>query len=64
MPDAQIQGGAADAVKAGAVFTIALQPFVPFKQVDAGMVAKVMERLLNVTGGGTVWLRLGHEMNW
>lgn len=35
MPDSQIQADAAEAAKAGAVYNIALQPWIPFSQVNA-----------------------------
>ena len=64
MPDEQIQEGAAAAAAAGAVFTIALQPWIPFAEVNAQAVATSMEKLVAMTGGNLVWLRLAHEMNW
>lgn len=64
MPDEQIQAHAAEAAQAGAVYTIALQPWIPFAEVDAQAVAGSMAKLTALTGGKVVWLRLAHEINW
>jgi len=54
---------ASTASKSGAVFTISLQPFIPFDQVDASKVAASMNNILS-KGLSVVWLRFAHEMNW
>lgn len=54
---------ASKSARAGTVLTIALQPLIPFSQVDASKVAASMENVLS-KGPEVVWLRFAHEMNW
>ena len=65
MPDSDIQSGAAAAAAAKAIYVISLKPgSVDFAQVSTDAVAKSMSTLSSMMGGGEVWLRLAHEMNW
>jgi len=61
--DVVMGNSASTASKSGAVFTISLQPFIPFDQVDASKVAASMNNILS-KGLSVVWLRFAHEMNW
>lgn len=62
-PEAQMLAqGMPDSLQ-GAIYDIALQPFIPFSEVSASAVAASMQKLLD-QGPEVVWLRLAHEVNW
>ena len=63
MPDSQIQAHAAEAAKAGAVCTIALQPCIPFSHINAQAVVASM-KIFSPEAPPIVWLRPAHEVNW
>ena len=55
------------AADAGAILSLSLQPFIPFKHVSAERIAEEMNALLAMKPkheGGVIWLRFAHEMNW
>lgn len=47
----------------GAIYIIALQPYIPFSEVSASAVVASMNKIL-AEGSQTIWLRLAHEVNW
>ena len=61
--DDEIAGSASAAAEAGTVFTISLQPYIPFNQVEVQNIVASMEKILEA-GNQVVWLRFAHEMNW
>ena len=62
-PDAQMDLTSMNSSLYGAIYIIALQPYIPFAQVSASAVAASMEKLL-AQGPEIIWLRLAHEVNW
>ena len=62
-PDAQMDLTAMNTSLHGAIYIIALQPYIPFSQVSASAVAASMNKLL-AQGPEIIWLRLAHEVNW
>ena len=62
-PNSQMDSPGMPSSLKGAIYTIALQPFIPFNEVSASSVNASMNELL-AEGPGIVWLRLAHEMNW
>lgn len=62
-PDSQMDSPGMPSSLKGAIYTIALQPFIPFAEVSAASVNASMTQLL-AEGPEIVWLRLAHEMNW
>ena len=63
MPDSEMDTQAMPASLQGAVYVIALQPFIPFNQVSPSAVNASMNKLL-AEGSEVIWLRLAHEMDW
>ena len=63
MPDSEMDTQAMPDSLQGAVYVIALQPFIPFNQVSASAVNASMNKLL-AEGSEVIWLRLAHEMDW
>ena len=63
MPDSEMDAQAMPSSLQGAVYVIALQPFIPFNQVSASAVNASMNKLL-AEGSSVIWLRLAHEMDW
>ena len=62
-PDSQMDAQAMPSSLHGAIYDIALQPFIPFSEVSASAVAASMNKIL-AQGPQTIWLRLAHEVNW
>ena len=62
-PDSQMDAQAMPSSLQGAIYDIALQPFIPFSQVSASAVAASMNKIL-AQGPRIIWLRLAHEVNW
>lgn len=62
-PDSEMDAQAKPSSLHGAVYDIALQPFIPFSEVSASAVATSMNKIL-AEGPQIIWLRLAHEMNW
>ena len=62
-PNAQMDAQALPSSLNGAIYDIALQPFIPFSEVSASAVAASMNRIL-AKGPQIIWLRLAHEVNW
>ena len=63
MPDSEMDTQAMPDSLQGAVYVIALQPFIPFNQVSPSAVKASMDKLL-AEGSEVIWLRLAHEMDW
>ena len=63
MPDSEMDAQAMPDSLQGAVYVIALQPFIPFSQVSASAVKASMNKIL-AEGPSVIWLRLAHEMDW
>ena len=62
-PDSQMDAQAMPSSLHGAIYNIALQPFIPFSEVSASAVAASMNKIL-AEGPQVIWLRLAHEVNW
>lgn len=62
-PNLQMDAQAMPSSLQGAVYDIALQPFIPFSEVSPSAVNASMQRIL-AKGPEIIWLRLAHEMNW
>ena len=62
-PISQMDSQAMPSSLHGAIYNIALQPFIPFSEVSASAVAASMNKIL-AEGPQIIWLRLAHEMNW
>lgn len=62
-PDAQMDPEGLPSSLKGAIYNIALQPYIPFSQVSASAVAASMDKIL-AKGPQVIWLRLAHEANW
>ena len=62
-PNSQMDSQGMPSSLKGAIYTIALQPFIPFAEVSASSVNASMNELL-AEGPEIIWLRLAHEMNW
>lgn len=62
-PDSAMDAQAKPSSLHGAIYNIALQPFIPFSQVSASAVAASMNKIL-AEGPQVIWLRLAHEVNW
>ena len=58
-----MSSSAAQASQVGAVFTVSLQPLIPFSLVSASKVAASIMNILS-KGPEVVWLRFAHEMYW
>ena len=62
-PDSEMDAQAMPSSLHGAVYNIALQPFIPFSEVSASAVKASMDKIL-AEGSQVIWLRLAHEVNW
>lgn len=62
-PDSEMHAHAMPSSLHGAVYNIALQPFIPFSEVSASAVTASMNKIL-AEGPQVIWLRLAHEVNW
>ncbi|CAD6585739.1 MAG: hypothetical protein ASARMPRED_002301 [Alectoria sarmentosa] len=62
-PNAQMDSQSTNSSTQGAIYTIALQPLIPFSEISASAVATSMNEIL-ADGPEIIWLRLAHEMNW
>ena len=62
-PDSDMEAQANRSSLHGAIYNIALQPFIPFAEVSATAVATSLNKIL-AEGPQIIWLRLAHEVNW
>ena len=62
-PDSEMDAQAKPSSLHGAIYNIALQPFIPFSEVSASAVATSINKIL-AEGPQVIWLRLAHEVNW
>lgn len=62
-PDSEMDTHSMPSALHGAVYNIALQPFIPFSEVSASAVTASMNKIL-AKGSQVIWLRLAHEVNW
>lgn len=62
-PDSEMGAHAMPSSLHGAIYNIALQPFIPFSEVSASAVTASMNKIL-AKGPQVIWLRLAHEVNW
>ena len=62
-PDSAMEAQANRSSLHGAIYNIALQPFIPFSEVSATAVATSLNNIL-AEGPEVIWLRLAHEVNW